>query len=70
MRWDQEEIISKARTIGTFDLSILKYKDVCSINSRRVSTSVPLSIFARMLTKIKMGEIAAKAVEKGELVQK
>ena len=68
--FDKEEIISKARTIGTLDLSILKYKDVCSINSRRVSTSVPLSIFARMLTKIKMGEIAAKAVEKGEFVQK
>jgi thiamine biosynthesis protein ThiI len=68
--FDKEEIISKARAINTFDLSILKYKDVCSINSRKVSTSVPISIFARMLARTKIGEIAAKAVEKGELIQK
>ena len=67
--FDKEEIISKARAIGTFDLSILKYKDVCSINSREVSTSVPLTVFARMLNRMRMEEIAAKAVQKGELIQ-
>ncbi len=38
--YDKEEIIALARRIGTYEESIRKYKDCCSIISRRASTAV------------------------------
>ena len=32
--YDKEEIIKIARAIGTYDESIIKYKDVCSLTSK------------------------------------
>ncbi len=36
--FDKEEIISKAREIGTYELSIQEYRDVCSIKIRNPAT--------------------------------
>jgi thiamine biosynthesis protein ThiI len=37
--FDKQEIINVAKSIGTFDVSIEKYKDVCSIASRNPATN-------------------------------
>lgn len=36
--FDKEEIVRKARQLGTYELSIKEYKDVCSIRIRRPAT--------------------------------
>lgn len=36
--FDKNEIIEQAKRIGTYELSIMKYRDVCSINSRNQKT--------------------------------
>ncbi len=45
---DKAEIISKARDIGTYELSIRQYRDVCSIRARNPSTAVPEKLVAKL----------------------
>ncbi|MDA1197064.1 MAG: tRNA 4-thiouridine(8) synthase ThiI [Nanoarchaeota archaeon] len=50
--FDKNEIILLARKIGTFDLSVEKYQDCCSIMAKKAETSVKIEIMKKLLKKI------------------
>jgi tRNA uracil 4-sulfurtransferase len=49
---DKEEIVRTAQKIGTYDLSILPYKDCCSLVSRHPKTRVALERIKRQEEKV------------------
>lgn len=60
--YDKEEIIALARRIGTYEESIKKYKDCCSLVSRRPSTSVKREQLTSALPQLKMEELVEKSL--------
>ena len=60
--FDKEEIISIARKIGTYELSIKPYPDVCVINARKPSTSADIKIIKELLKEMHINEIARKSL--------
>jgi len=60
--FDKEEIISIARKIGTYELSIKPYPDVCVINARKPSTSADIKIIKELLKEMHINEIARKSI--------
>ncbi|HIH17367.1 MAG TPA: tRNA 4-thiouridine(8) synthase ThiI, partial [Nanoarchaeota archaeon] len=65
--FDKEEIVEIARKIGTFDLSVEKYKDCCSIISRKPATAVRPEKFRKELSKVDLQGIIAKTLEEIEV---
>jgi len=65
--FDKDEIIEIARKIGTFDLSVEKYKDCCSIISRKPATAVRPEKFRKELSKVDIQGIIAKTLEEIEV---
>ena len=65
--FDKDEIIEIARKIGTFDLSVEKYKDCCSIISRKPATAVRPEKFRKELSKVDLQGIIAKTLEEIEV---
>jgi len=55
--YDKEESVDLAKKIGTFSLSLEKYKDCCSIISRKPLTSVKLSQIKNTLSSIDIDRI-------------
>ncbi len=60
---DKEEIIAIARRIGTFEISIEPYKDVCSINARNPVTKADPKIVKEIASKIKLGSVVSGSVK-------
>ncbi|MEM3841487.1 MAG: tRNA uracil 4-sulfurtransferase ThiI [Candidatus Micrarchaeaceae archaeon] len=64
---DKQEIIDMASRIGTYRYSIMQYRDVCSIKSRRPATSASASAVSSLYKKLKMdlavGQSLAKATK-------
>jgi len=60
--FDKEEIISIARKIGTYELSIKPYPDVCVINARKPSTNADIKIIKELLKEMHINEIARKSI--------
>ena len=60
---DKNEIIEFAKGIGTFDISIKKYKDVCSISSIRPATGTSISLIDRLSESISLDEVVDRALE-------
>ena len=58
--FDKDEIVEVARKIGTFDLSVQKYKDCCSIISRTPATAVKMEKFEKEIAKIDLGNLVQK----------
>lgn len=61
--FDKNEIIGYAKSIGTFDISIKKYKDVCSISSIKPATGTSISLIDRLSESISMDDVVGKALE-------
>ncbi len=61
--FDKEEIIKMARRIGTYDLSILPYRDVCSINSRNPKTQTGLEKARELRKAMKLGGIVTRTLK-------
>ncbi len=49
--FDKNEIIERAKGIGTYELSIQKYKDVCSINARNPKTKAKPEVIEGIYSK-------------------
>tara|TARA_Y100000310_G_scaffold250395_1_gene256598 strand:- start:2019 stop:3134 length:1116 start_codon:yes stop_codon:yes gene_type:complete len=60
--YDKEEIIDLAKKIGTFELSIEKYKDCCSIIARNPSTSVKIGMVERVLERIEIDKLVDESL--------
>jgi thiamine biosynthesis protein ThiI len=68
--FDKEEIIGIARRIGTYELSVLPYMDVCSINSRNPSTAVRSEVVRALAKEKKLRGIAAKSIRSAKIIEK
>jgi len=58
---DKQEIVDLAKAIGTYDESIGKYKDCCSIISRKPSTAVQREELEQALEGARIGEVLEKS---------
>ena len=63
LTYDKQEIIDLSKKIGTYELSIKKYKDCCSILSRKPSTKTKLKYFEKILEDVDVGEIIEKSMK-------
>ncbi len=66
LTYDKEEIIGLARKIDTYNLSIEKYKDCCSILSKSPATKTKLDFFKRLLEDFDMEKLVEKSFEEIE----
>lgn len=62
--FDKEEIIGFAKRIGTYDISILPYKDVCSIEAKNPRTKCKQDEVSELAKKTKIGSVIRKTVAK------
>lgn len=63
LTYDKEEIINLSREIGTYDLSIEKYKDCCSILSKHPKTKTNLEKFKKLLESSDIEGLVNKSFE-------
>ncbi len=68
--FDKTEIIEIARKIGTYDISIKPYKDVCSINAKNPSTNVPVESIKQMHKAYKIKGIVARTIKLAKVIEK
>jgi thiamine biosynthesis protein ThiI len=61
--FDKQEIISKANEIGTYEQSILPYKDVCSINSKNPATRTDVELMAKLARDFKISALARRSLK-------
>jgi thiamine biosynthesis protein ThiI len=61
---DKQEIINKAKQINTFEYSILKYKDVCSIIVRDPATNIKKELIDRLYKNLNLQSILSKTLKK------
>ncbi|MDE1825542.1 MAG: tRNA 4-thiouridine(8) synthase ThiI [Candidatus Micrarchaeota archaeon] len=59
----KQEIIDVARQIGTYELSILPYKDVCSINTKNTVTNASKEKIARLLDQMQIAKVVDRSLE-------
>lgn len=65
--YDKQEIISHSREIGLYEESTKKYKDCCSILSRKPSTKTKMKNFEREVKRIDISELVKKSLENSEV---
>ncbi len=63
---DKEEIINKAIKIGTFDTSLINYKDCCSLMAKNPLTQTNISKFISEISKIEMNSILSASLNEME----
>lgn len=67
---DKEEIITKSREIGTYELSSLPYEDCCSLMlSEHPSTHADLEQVLELEKAMNLAELEAQAVEQAEILR-
>ncbi|MGC8730112.1 MAG: tRNA uracil 4-sulfurtransferase ThiI [Candidatus Micrarchaeia archaeon] len=67
--FNKQEIISKAKEIGTFNISIIKYKDVCSFNAAHpIIKSDPTKV-ERLYKMAKLDEAAERSRKEALKIQ-
>lgn len=67
---DKEEIIGKAREIGTYDKSIEPYKDVCSISSRNPKLSLDKTKVKAMLKEMSIAGLVNRSLRLAVVVDR
>ncbi len=60
--FDKEEIIAVAKRIGTYETSILPYKDVCSINSRNPKTGTSIETVRELRKELGISSIVRRSL--------
>lgn len=66
LTYDKQEIIDLSKKIGTYELSIEKYKDCCSILSRNPSTKTKPEAFENVLKKVDVDIVVEKSMKELE----
>jgi thiamine biosynthesis protein ThiI len=67
LSYDKEEVVSIARKIGTYELSIQEYKDCCAIITRHPRTRARADIISRFSERLNFRELAIASIRKGTL---
>jgi thiamine biosynthesis protein ThiI len=65
---DKQEIINKAREIGTYDESIKPYRDVCSINARNPATKTPLEVMKKLIKATGAVKVASRSLKEAKII--
>ena len=68
LSYDKEEIISLARRISTYDLSLEDYKDCCAIITRHPRTRVKQTEIAGAVKDLGLDRLVWKVIERATLV--
>jgi len=68
LTYDKEEIIEKANKIGTFEESIKKYKDCCSLIAKNPITMGKKKVFKEILENNNLDLLIEKSIEKSESI--
>ena len=68
LTYDKDEIISLARHIGTYDLSLEEYKDCCAIITRHPKTRVKAEEISKYVRRFGLQETVWRSVAKASLV--
>jgi tRNA uracil 4-sulfurtransferase len=63
LTYDKQEIIDLAKKINTYEPSIEKYKDCCSILSKKPSTKTKLTYFAKLVDNINLDKLVDKSLK-------
>ncbi len=64
LTYDKEEIINLAKKIGTYNLSVEKYKDCCSIIAKKPKTRIKKEKLFELEKEIRLNEIVEKTFSK------
>jgi tRNA uracil 4-sulfurtransferase len=68
LTYDKEEIISLARRIGTYDLSLEEYKDCCAIITKHPRTRVKGSLITEYAERLRLQRLVWETVENATLL--
>ncbi len=68
LTFDKDEIVSLARRIGTYDLSLAEYKDCCAMITRHPRTRVKGSVISEYVERFRLQDLLWRSVEKASLV--
>jgi thiamine biosynthesis protein ThiI len=66
--FDKQEIVNEAKRLGTYELSIKEYPDVCSINAKNPLTSARRNIVDRLYEECGLDEALERTIEKSTAV--
>lgn len=66
--FDKQEIINMATRIGTFDMSIIKYRDVCSIAAKNPATTTNYKEVGKLWKGASMDAAVSMTLKKAERV--
>ena len=61
--FDKQEIVNEAQKLGTFDISIKPYKDVCSMRLRNPSTSMSAELADGLYKKYGIAKVVQRTVK-------
>jgi tRNA uracil 4-sulfurtransferase len=68
LTYDKEEIVSLAKRIGTYELSLEEYKDCCAMITRHPRTKVRAEVISECVRKFGLRELAKRSIEKALIV--
>ncbi|HEV2138760.1 MAG TPA: tRNA uracil 4-sulfurtransferase ThiI [Nitrososphaerales archaeon] len=68
LTFDKEEIVSLAKSIGTYELSLEEYKDCCAMITRHPRTKVKSDIISEYVRRFGLQELVWKAIGSATLV--
>ena len=68
LTYDKDEIVSLARRIGTYDLSLEAYKDCCAMITRHPRTRVKGEEVAEYVRRFGLAGLVGKSIENALLV--
>ena len=68
LTYDKDEIVSLARRIGTYDLSLREYRDCCAMITRHPRTRVKGAQLAEHVDRLGLRGLVSKSVERATLV--
>ncbi len=67
--FDKEEIIDMAKSIGTYGISVQRYRDVCSINAKRPATSTNAAQVERLYKECGLDSAVEKTLSLTTMVK-
>jgi thiamine biosynthesis protein ThiI len=67
LSYDKEEVVSLARRIGTYELSLEEYKDCCAIITRHPRTRVKAAKIAEYAEGLGFGDLISRSLESASL---
>ena len=68
LSYDKEEVVSLARRIGTYELSLEEYKDCCAIITRHPRTRTKAAKIAEYVEGLGFGDLVSRSLESASLV--